>query len=102
MCLRQGSLCPNLSKKWYGCQKNLYIECIKHGVIPFIKKHHSDGNYKFWPELASSHYANEVVEFYRAQKFKFVEKIENPANVPEVRAIEDFWSILKVKVYENE
>jgi len=25
---------------------------------------------------------------------------ENPANVPEVRAIEDFWSFLKGKVYE--
>jgi hypothetical protein len=29
------------------------------------------------------------------------QSIENPANLPEVRAIEDFWSILKGKVYEN-
>ena len=42
-----------------------------------------------------------MVEYYRAQKIKFVEKCENPANVPEVRAIEDFWSILKGKVLEN-
>ena len=42
-----------------------------------------------------------MVEYYRAQKIKFVEKCENPANVPEVRAKEDFWSILKGKVYEN-
>ena len=62
--------------------------------MPFINKHHSDGNYKFWPDLASSHYATEVVEYYRAQKIKFVEKCENPAN-------EDFWSILKGKLYEN-
>jgi len=27
--------------------------------------------------------------------------IENPENLPEVRAIEDFWSILKGKVSEN-
>ena len=26
---------------------------------------------------------------------------DNPANLPEVRPIEDFWSVLKVKVYEN-
>ena len=26
---------------------------------------------------------------------------DNPANLPEVRPIEDFWSILKAKVYEN-
>jgi hypothetical protein len=25
------------------------------------------------------------------EKINFVEKIENPANLPEVRAIEDFW-----------
>ena len=30
-----------------------------------------------------------------------VDKIDNPANLPEVRPIEDFWSILKAKVYEN-
>ena len=28
-------------------------------------------------------------------------KVDNPANLPEVRPILDFWSILKVKVYEN-
>ena len=30
-----------------------------------------------------------------------MENHENAANVPEVRAIEDFWSILKDKVYEK-
>ena len=29
-----------------------------------------------------------------------VDKVDNPANLPEVRPIEDFWSILKAKVYE--
>ena len=42
------------------------------------------------------------MEYYRAQKIKFVENLENFINIMEVRAIEDFWSILKVKVYENE
>ena len=78
--------------------KTVYKGFIKDGVLPFINQHHSDGNYKFWPDLASSHYATEVVEYYRAQKIKFVEKCENYANLPEVRAIEDF---LKEKVYEN-
>ena len=27
--------------------------------------------------------------------------VDNPANLPEVRPIEDFWYILKAKVYEN-
>ena len=30
-----------------------------------------------------------------------VDKVDNPANLPEVRPIEGFWSILKAKVYEN-
>ena len=79
----------------------VYKGLIKDGVLPFINQHHSDGNYKFWPDLESLHYAAKVVEYYRAQKIKFVEKCENPANVPEVRAIEDFWLILKGKVYET-
>ena len=97
----KGISAPIFRQSSMAVNKTVYKGFIKDGVLPFINKHHSDGNYKFWPDLASSHYATEVVEYYRAQKIKFVEKCENPANVPEVRAIEDFWSILKGKVYEN-
>ncbi|RNA26344.1 glucosylceramidase 4 [Brachionus plicatilis] len=71
------------------------------GVIPFIKKHHLDGNYKFWPDLASSHYANSDVNYLIDQNIKFEQKCENPANVPEVQPIEDFLSIINGKVYDN-
>ena len=30
-----------------------------------------------------------------------VDKVDNPANLHEVRPRKDFWSILKAKVYEN-
>ena len=40
---------------------------------------------------ASSHYANEVVDYLRREKINFVGKYENHANVPEARPIEDFW-----------
>ena len=53
-----------------------------------------------WRDLASPHYAKTVVDYFREGKLKFSEKIKNPANVPEDRPIEDFWSILKSKVYE--
>lgn len=92
---------PIFRQSGMAVNRNVYIDFIKKGVMPLIKKHHSDEKYKFWPDLASSHYATEVVNFYRDKKIKFVEKHENPANVPEVRAIEDFWSILKAKVYEK-
>ena len=32
----------------------------------------------------------------------YVDKVDNPANLSEVRPIEDFWSILKAKVYGND
>ncbi|RNA05398.1 glucosylceramidase 4 [Brachionus plicatilis] len=67
----------------------------------FMRGHHSDGNYKFWPDLASFHYANTVINYLIDQNIKYVQKCENPANVPEVRPTDDFWSILKEKVCKN-
>ncbi len=77
------------------------MKFIKFVLIPFIKKHHLDGNFKFWPDQAGAHYSGIVVNHPVKEKINFIEKIENPANIPEVRAIEDFWSILKEKVFEN-
>jgi len=76
-------------------------ECLQPRLIPYIHANHQEGTYKFWPDLASSHYAESVMDFMIENKIDFVEKCENPANLPEVRPIEDFWSILKGKVYEN-
>jgi hypothetical protein len=76
-------------------------ECIEKRLLPFINKHHADGNYVFWPDLASSHYAKTVTDSYETHGINFVKKDDNPPAVPECRPIEDFWSILKGKVYEN-
>ena len=70
--------------------------------MPFIKKYHSDGKYVFWPDLTSSHYANTVLKFLNDNNVKFVQKADNPANVPKVRPIEEFWAHLKKKVYEGD
>ena len=45
----------------------------------------------------------EITSFGRTLNihWTFYTRIDNPANLPEVRPIEDFWSILKAKVYEN-
>lgn len=82
-------------------QKIYLEECIKKRLMPFISEYHSDGNYVFWPDLASSHYAKTVTDYLTEQKVTFVSKQENPANLPECRPIEDFWSILKGMVYNN-
>lgn len=76
-------------------------ECLEKRLVPFIRQHHPDGQYIFYPDLASSHYAQRVVKWYNDNSINYVKKAENPANCPEVRPIENFWSILKGKVYES-
>lgn len=82
--------------------QDVYLnECIKKRLIPFICKYHQDNNYVFWPDLASSHYAKKVIEYLDHRNINYVPKEDNPPNVPECRPIENFWSILKGKVYQK-
>jgi hypothetical protein len=37
----------------------------------------------------------------RDKSVNFVEKAENPLNMPEIRPIENFWGILEGLVYQN-
>lgn len=93
---------PYIVKSGNAIDQNIYREeCLSARLLPFIKRHHSDGNYIFWPDLASSHYAETVLDFMIENSIDHVDKDDNPANLPEARPIEDFWSILKGKVYEN-
>ena len=83
-------------RDWQLCVFSVYKnDCIIKRLIPFINKHHSDGNYVFWPDLASSHYARSVTNYLDEKNIRYVTKFDNPACVPELRPIEDFWSILK-------
>ena len=76
-------------------------QCLEDRLLPFINKYHSDGNNVFWPDLSTSHYANTVQKYLKDKNVQFVPKNINPANVPKVRPIEDFWGLLKAKVYEK-
>lgn len=69
-------------------------------LIPFINDKFPDGNYMFWPDLASAHYSNSVVDWMN-ENINFIPKDSNPPNVPQARPIEDFWSYLSQLVYEN-
>lgn len=75
-------------------------ECVQERLIPYIQANY-DENYVFWPDKASSHYANNVLNHLQQKDIHFVEKDDNPSNLPEARSIEDFWDILKGKVYAN-
>jgi transposase len=73
--------------------------CLKRILKPFLRRYHGDGNYVFWPDKASSQYGKESVDFLKAEGIHFVEKKDNPTNVPQCRPIENFWAILSRLVY---
>ena len=89
-------------KSGLAINQTIYKEqCLDKGLLPFIAKYYPRGGYVFWPDLASSHYAKSVCNHLESKGIEFVPKTLNPANVPKARPIEDFWAILKQKVYYN-
>ena len=80
---------------------NLYKNIIATHLLTFIEDYHSDGNYIFWPDLASCHYSKATIEKYKALGINYVSKEQNPPNCPQLRPIEKFWAHLKHKVYLN-
>jgi hypothetical protein len=81
---------PLIKDSNYAINTDTYLkECVQKRLIPYIQYNY-DNNYVFWPDKASSHYANQVVNHLREEGVNFVEKEDNPANVPEARCIEDF------------
>ena len=63
-------------------------------------QYHEDGDYVFWPDLASSHYAQDTVALLRDKNINFVRKEYNPLNVQQLWLIEKYWGIWKSKVYD--
>ena len=76
-------------------------DCIRKRLLLFINRHHENNNVLFWPDLASSHYSKQDQEFPQANNIKFVQRQQNPPNVPQARPIETIWSLLERKVYEG-
>ena len=74
-------------------------QIVKRFVKPFIDEHHADGDYWFWPDLASAHYAKETLELFGALNIKFIPRKDNPPNVPHLRPIENYWAAVKRAVY---
>ena len=81
--------------------KDVYISKCLSKLIAFIDKYHKDEKIVFWPDLASSHYAKDTIEWLTAKNIPFVPKESNPPNIPKARPIEDFWSILANSVYDK-
>ena len=82
--------------------KEIYAEeCIKQRLVPFLEKHHPNGDIIFWPDLASAHYSRFLLELLRSLEIAVVPKVENPPNLPQLRPIEDFWASHKDLVYQG-
>mgnify|MGYP000299388340 CR=1 FL=1 len=61
--------------------QDIYIaECLEVWLLPFIKQHHSNNNYLFWPDLASSHYAERNFDFMIENGINHVDKFDNHDN----------------------
>ena len=75
-------------------------ECINARLLPFIEQHHRNDNFIFWPDNASAHYHNIVLDKLK-ENVPFVFRLNNSSNVPQVRPIEPVWSILEQKVYAH-
>ena len=58
--------------------------CIS-AFLRFCKKNHENSK-------------KENLDFLRANGIAFVDKFENPSNAPQIRPIEDYWGILKMKL----
>ena len=54
----------------------------------FVKKRENVARRKTW-------------DFLRDNRIAFTEKIDNPPNAPQIRPIENYWGILKMKVYKE-
>jgi|688.fasta_scaffold392819_1 transposase len=91
---------PYIVPSGQAINQDVYIEkCLRDRLLPFIQAHHKNDEIVFWPDLASSHYAKKTLDFLNSNKISFAPRSDNPANSPELRPIEDFWSELKRRVY---
>ncbi len=80
---------------------DVYIEKCLSKLLAFIETYHSDDDYVFWPDLATSHYTQQTTEWLLEHQINFIPKQTNPPKLPKARPIEDFWSMLADKVYDG-
>lgn len=79
---------------------NLYVkECLEKRILPFVASHNVP--VKFWPDLASCHYARSTMAWYEAKKVDVIPKDMNPPNCPKLRPIEEYWATVKKILKKN-
>jgi hypothetical protein len=65
---------------------HIYLnQCIKKVLLPVIKKYHKIEDVIFWPDKATSLYANEVTSFLHENNIDFVQKDEMYRKLEELK-----------------
>ena len=77
---------------------NIYVNKCLSKLHSFIEEYHADDEYIFWPDLASSHYANETTKWLIQHKIKFVPKQVNPPNIPKATLVKHLVSKILAKI----
>lgn len=80
---------------------NVYTRRCLPKLLRFIRRHHNNDDFIFWPDLASCHYARLTQNWLTQNNIPFVPKNDNPPNIPQARPIEKFWALLSRKVYNG-
>ena len=75
---------------------------LQEGPVPFLQEHHSNGDYIFWLDLGSCHFARPTPTIFNKLEIPFFAKAENPPSVAKVRLVEYFWGLLKGKVSQDD
>ena len=98
----KGISMPFIAPSGLSIKEDVYIDkCLRSRLIPFIENVHKNDKVVFWPDMASAHYSNKVQKYLKSEKIEYVPRERNIANCPELRPIEDLWSIVKLAVYAN-
>ena len=54
---------------------NIYVnEFLEKRLLSFIREHHPDSNYIFWPNLAGCHYSKQTVAWIDKKDYSFFKK----------------------------
>jgi len=62
----RGMCKPYFRPSGLAVNQDVYLEeCIKKLLIPFIRENYRPGQYVFWPDLASCHYAHKVQDYLK-------------------------------------
>lgn len=92
------------SNKNFSVNSETYKSIIDSHLYSFWlqqKNRYKDKTFKFWPDLATSHYSSVVQNHLKSLDIDCVDKESNPPNLPECRPVEKFWAHIKQLIYCN-